>query len=345
MTDRVASPLLTIAIPTWNRAAFLALNLKRLSQEGRNLWGQIEVLVSDNGSSDDTPQVVSQAIAAGMPVRYIKNSENRGSDANIAQCFNLASGKYVLIMGDDDLFVDGALNILLKRLESESYGVVCIRPYGFEVDFNREFPGSRGREHVFRDPGAFLATIGPLMTLISSCAISKQMLPDIDAEDFCGDNLVQVHLVLRAALTSKENIFLDRYLIACKRNNSGGYDFSKVFVTNLCSVFDSYKPFGLSKSAIMAIESRLMLSYYPFYLLRQRMSKSGDLHATLNRFEDRFEGRLLFKYWVRPIIQMPRPLGIIWGAVATVIGRTMNGDLGRGIAFAWHRLLIGARGE
>ena len=345
MTDRLNSPLLTIAIPTWNRAAFLALNLKRLSQEGRNLWGQIEVLVSDNGSSDHTPQVVSQAIAVGMPVRYIKNSENRGSDANIAQCFNLASGKYVLIMGDEDLFVDGALNILLKRLEPESCGVVCLRPYGFEVDFNREFPGARGREHVFRDPGAFLATIGPLMTLISSCAISKQLLPSVDARDFCGDNLVQVHLVLRAALAAKENIFLDRYLIACKRNNSGGYDFSKVFVTNLCAVLDSCKPLGLSKSAIMAIERRLMLSYYPFYLLRQRMSKSGDLHATMKRFEDRFEGRLLFKYWVRPIIQMPRPLGIIWGAVATVIGRTMNGDLGRGIAFAWHRLLIGARGE
>lgn len=345
MNDRKDSPLLTIAIPTWNRAAFLALNLKRLSHEGRNLWDQVEILVSDNWSSDHTGKVVSQAIAAGMPVRYIKNSENRGSDANIAQCFNLALGKYVLIMGDDDFFVDGALNILLKRLEPEICGVVCLRPYGFEVDSNREFPGGRGREQVFRDPGAFLATIGPLMTLISSCAISKQMLPSIDACDFCGENLVQVHLVLRAALAAKENIFLDRYLIACKRNNSGGYDFSRVFVTSLCAVLDSCKPHGLSVIAIMAIESRLMLSYYPFYLLRQRMSKTGDLAATLIRFEERFDGRMLFKYWVRPIIQMPRPLGIIWGAVATVIGRTLNGDLRRGITFAWYRLLVGARGE
>jgi hypothetical protein len=47
MTDSIISPLLTIAIPTWNWAAFLALNLERLSQEALNCWGLVEVLVCD----------------------------------------------------------------------------------------------------------------------------------------------------------------------------------------------------------------------------------------------------------------------------------------------------------
>lgn len=344
MTERLSSPLLTIAIPTWNRAAFLALNLERLSQEGLNSWGLVEVLVSDNASSDGTPRVVSEAVAGGMPVRYIRNAENIGSDANIAQCFNLALGKYVLILGDDDLFVDGALQLLLERLATGAYGVVCLRPYGFESDFRREYPGSAGRERVFRDAGVFLAAIGPLMTLISSCAISKSLLPNVDARQFSGDNLVQVHLVLRAALAARENLFLDRYLIACKRNNSGGYDFSQVFVSNLGAVLDSCKPLGLTESAILAIESRLMHAYYPFYLLRQRLSRSGDLHATLARFEARFHGRFLFKYWLTPIMRLPRPLGILWGGLATLIGRLLNGDLRRGIAFVWNRLVSGGRG-
>lgn len=343
MTDSIISPLLTIAIPTWNRASFLALNLERLSQEGLNTWDLVEVLISDNASTDGTQRVVSEAVAVGMPVRYIRNAENIGSDANIAQCFNLALGKYVLILGDDDLFVDGALQLLLEQLAKGAYGVVCLRPYGFESDFRKEYPGSGGGEKIFRDAGAFLAAIGPLMTLISSCAISKQLLPKVDARQFCGDNLVQVHLVLRAALVARENLFLDRYLIACKRNNSGGYDFSQVFVSNLGAVLDSCKSLGLTESAILAIESRLMLAYYPFYLLRQRLSKSGDLHATLARFEARFHGRLLFKYWLLPIMRLPRPLGIIWGGLATVIGRLLNGDLRRGMAFARNRLFSGGR--
>jgi hypothetical protein len=109
-------------------------------------------------------------------------------------------------------------------------------------------------------------------------------------------------------------------------------------------VLDSCKPLGLKDSAIVAIESRLMLSYYPFYLLRQRLSKSGDLHATLARFEARFHGRFLFKYWLRPIMDLPRPLSILWGGLATTIGRVLNGDLRRGIAFALNRLRNGGRG-
>lgn len=344
MTDNVTSPLLTIAIPTWNRATFLALNLEQLAQELQNFGGTVEVLVSDNASSDGTPQVLADAIAGGMPVRYIRNAENIGSDANIAQCFNLAQGKYVLILGDDDLFVDGALPWLLERLGRNDYGVVCLRPYGFESDFRKEYPGSGGGERFFCDAGTFLATIGPLMTLISSCVINKGLLSKVDARQFCGDNLVQVHLVLRGALAAKENLFVERYLIACKRNNSGGYDFSQVFVSNLGAVLDSCKSLGLTESAILAIERRLMLAYYPFYLLRQRLSNSGDLNATFARFEVRFHGRFLFKYWLAPIMRLPRPLGIFWGGMATLIGRALTGDLRRGIVFAWNRVVSGGRG-
>lgn len=343
MSEVTAPLLLTIAIPTWNRANFLALNLERLSLEAPDVWRRAEILVSDNASTDGTQQLVRDAIASGLPVRYLRNTENIGSDANIAQCFNLARGDFVLILGDDDLFVDGALNALLERLASNEYGVVCMKPYGFEKDFRKEYPGAFGSEKVFENAGLFLAAIGPLMTLISSCAISKRLLPDIDARQFCGDNLVQVHLVLRAALAAKHNLFMDRYLIGCQRNNSGGYDFSQVFVTNLGAVFDSCKPAGLSASAIHGIERRFLLAYYPFYLLRQRISRSGDLDATLARFDRRFRGRFLFSYWVAPILRLPRALGIVWGSMATLIGRVLQGDLRRGIAFAWNRLLHGAR--
>ena len=233
----------------------------------------------------------------------------------------------------------GVLSFLLERLATGIYGVVCLRPYGFESDFRKAYPGTGGRERIFRDAGAFLAAIGPLMTPISSCVINKGLLSQIDARQFCGDNLMQVHLVLRAALAAKENIFVDRYLMACKRSNSGGYDFSKVFVSSLGTVLDSCKSFELTESAIRTIERRVMLACYPLYLLRQHLSKSGDLNATFARFDECFHGRPLFKYWLTPIMRLPRPLGIFWGGMATLIGRALNGDLRRGIAFVWNRVV------
>lgn len=337
-------PLLTIAIPTWNRATLLRLTLEQIHREISGLpVGLVEVLVSDNCSPDDTPAVVEQAVKSGLAVNYTRNQGNIGSDANIAQCFNFAKGEYVHILGDDDLIVDGCLEILLSRLSSSVYGVVCFRPYGFEVDFRKEHPGFGGRERIFDDGGEFLAAIGPHMTLISSCVINRKLLSPLDAQHFCGGSLVQVHLVIRAALASGKNLFIDKYMIACMRNNSGGYDFSTVFVTELGKILDSYCSAGLTKKAVAAIENRLISGYYPFYLLRQLLTGAGDRLETRNRFTRRFTGRLFYYLWLAPVFWLPRPLSVVWGAVITVVGRSACGDFRRGLIFAWNRLAVGRR--
>jgi abequosyltransferase len=184
MTANIISPVLTIAIPTWNRAKYLALTLKQLAQEGCNVWDKVEVLVSDNASPDETPRVVADAVAEGIPVRYVRNAENIGSDCNIAQCFNLAAGQYVMILGDDDILVDGALGLLLKLLQEEEYGVVALRPYGYERDFRREYPGGKGDIQKFSDIGEFVVKLGVFSTLISATVISKKLLAGVDARDF-----------------------------------------------------------------------------------------------------------------------------------------------------------------
>ncbi len=329
------SPLLTIAIPTWNRAAYLALNLEQLHRLVAEISpGLVEILISDNASPDATRDVVDAAIAGGTPIRYLCNAENIGSDANIAQCFNEARGTYVLILGDDDLLIDGSLAMLVALLQRQKFGVVTLRPYGYDQDFRAEHPGGGGRDRVFDSPAAFLAAIGPLMTLISGCVVNKGLMGGVDARQFCGGNLVQVHLVLIAALAAKQNCFLERYLVACKRNNSGGYDFSSVFVTSFAAVLDAHRNAELTPQAIMQIERGFLIGYYPYYLLRQRLARVGDMQGAAKRFEDRFGGRMLFDLWVKPIILLPRPLALAWGAMATLIGRLISGDLRRGLMFA-----------
>ena len=339
MTDDMIPPLLTIAIPTWNRAAYLRQNLDQLAPQLMEVTHPVEILISDNCSSDESPGVVADFIKKGVPIRYIRNTENIGSDCNIAQCFNEAAGQYVLLLGDDDLLVDGLLLWLVERLARQEFGVLCMRPYGFEECFRKEHPGGSGKEVVFEDGGQFLAQIGPLVTLISSCIINKKILDNVDARDFCGGNLVQVHLVIRAALTARQSLFVNRYCIACKRNNSGGYDFSRVFVEELGRIFDRYQSMGLTASAKRAFDTRMLLGYYPFYLFRQRLMQTSDDESTYVRFVARFGERWLFRILLAPILRLPCPLGVIWGGAMTLIGRLATGDFRRGLMFAWHRFV------
>ena len=335
-----ATELLTIAIPTWNRAAYLAQNLAQLHSEMAGLAaGLVEVIVSDNCSDDATPSVVRTAIESGLPVRYVRNESNVGWALNFIQCFDLARGTYVLLLGDDDMFVDGALALLLARLRHAHYGVVCLRPYGFDHDFRKEHPGGVGRERIFQDANEFLVTISHCFTLTSACVINKSVLPTVDSKQFCKGDLAVFHLVLRAALVARENLYIDRYLVASKRQNSFAYEYTEVFVGQLWRILDAHIEWGLSKKAVHTIERDKLLSYYPFYLLDLRARRRGNLSVTFDHFARRFKNRWLFKYWLAPIILLPRPLAIIWGAGTTLVGRVLGGDLRRGIKFAWTRLV------
>lgn len=338
MTNKIYSPLLTIAIPSWNRAAFLRQNLAQLMPQLAGVEHLVEVLISDNCSTDESPDVVNSFIQKQMPIRYIRNATNVGSDHNIAQCFNEASGRYVLILGDDDLLVDGLLPWLVERLAQNDFGVLCMKSYGFDDDFRKEYPGGGGEESRFIDGGKFLVEIGSLVTFISACVINKQLLGNIDARQFCGGNLVQAHLVIRAALLAKESLFVNRYLIACKRNNSGGYEFSRVFVEELGNILNQYQSMGLAPSIKQAFENRMLVGYYPFYLFRQRFRHGSIDDNTQLRFQTSFGDRWIFRILLKPILRLPRPLAVIWGAAATILGRTALGDLRRGIMFAWHRV-------
>lgn len=334
-----SKPLLTVAIPTFNRASFLEQTLSQLREEVlKYSITDLEIVVSDNASPDHTKNVVADELNRGLLVRYIRNEENIGSDANIAQCFNEANGKYVLILGDDDLFVDGRLADLMRQLSFGEYGVVCLKSYGFDEDFRSEYPSSFGRNKVFKSVGSFLALIGPLMTLISGCVINKNLLPDADANDYCGESLVQVHLVIQAAVKSKENLFMGGYLIACKRNNSGGYDFAKVFVENVGKILDSYIGRGLTRVDVLRIERKFIISYFPFYLLKQRFYRQGDINQTYSRFFSRYANRPVFYLWLFPILKAPRWIALAWGAITTFVGRSINGDLVRGVAFSFNKL-------
>lgn len=335
-----SKPILTIAIPTYNRAFFLDRTLGQLHRELLLLDDcYIEILVSDNRSEDHTQEILKKHGASGLKMRVIKNRSNIGSDKNIAQCFNEAIGDYVLILGDDDLIVDGALKRLILKLREKRFGVVCMRSYGFDDDFRKELPLTPSKEIVYEKGEDFLKKISPLMTLISGCVIHRALLENVDANKYCGENLVQVHLVLQAALHAQANLYMHRYMVAVKRNNSGGYDFTKVFVENFGKILDRYVDHGLTQKSIEAIESRMIMSYFPLYLLKQRFDKTTNIQKVYEQFSQRYHARFIFYVYLYPILKFPRALALLVGSLVVLIGRLMNGDLIRGLYFLKNKII------
>ena len=112
-------PLLSICIPTYNRAVFLKRLCESIfTQTDENVLGKLEVCISDNASTDSTGVIVKE-FSSRYPgnITYKINDKNYGAVYNLFQVLKTAKGEYLLCIGDDDIFIDGAISYLTKLIE------------------------------------------------------------------------------------------------------------------------------------------------------------------------------------------------------------------------------------
>lgn len=116
------APLLSVCIPTYNRADFLRQCLDSfVSQTGGAAAGAVEIIVCDNASTDHTREVAAEFCERYECVSYARNDENIGVELNIFGGVARTRGEYAWIFGDDDIIAEGALGKLLSRLSGGGF--------------------------------------------------------------------------------------------------------------------------------------------------------------------------------------------------------------------------------
>jgi glycosyltransferase involved in cell wall biosynthesis len=158
------SKLLTIAIPTFNRAESLDKQLGWIAQAIKGFEDDCEILVSDNCSTDNTHDVVKkwQSILHNITFKYNKNQENLGVLKNVAYCLNGATTKYVWAIGDDDPIQSRAVTYVLTKLKEQP-------------NLSLLFLNFSGRNKLTGEP-------------VHPPTIVGNRWFDIDSEDGCGDS-------------------------------------------------------------------------------------------------------------------------------------------------------------
>lgn len=106
-------PFFTVVIPTFNRAHFLPQVVASVLAQH---FTDFELLVVDDGSTDDTPDVLDQLAAQDSRVTYIrKRNEERSIARNTG--FLLAQGQYVVFHDSDDLMRPEHLASLAEKID------------------------------------------------------------------------------------------------------------------------------------------------------------------------------------------------------------------------------------
>jgi abequosyltransferase len=323
---KIIQPLLTIAIPTYNRATYLDLCLSRVSEELDSLSADqrklVGVYVSNNASTDNTSQVISQYrfMEAGA-FEVVHNEKNIGGEGNVAQCYTFASTPYVWIIGDDDVILPGGLRKVLDVLLPQDIDVLYVNNYWFTDNYT-ERPRSFEIHGILvcKTSVDFARRTNVMLTFISGLIVRS----GIGFENISGvvnnSNLPQLGWVLPLLRDGKCFVVIEDAVIAAKGSNSGGYGLVKVFGNNLVNITDEIlkdKP-----DVARAIQNGTIVNFFPGFVLELRKgnSKFSDKDIAVG-LQEAFGGNWRYYVFLLPLILLPLPLARIYNVLLKVFRR------------------------
>jgi len=110
--------IVSVIIPTYNRSSLLIESLKSVQQQSLH---NLECIIIDDGSTDDTEDIVNSFIEKDARFKYFKRSEEyaKGACGSRNMGFDKSSGKYIQYLDDDDLLSRDKLELQVNNLKEQ----------------------------------------------------------------------------------------------------------------------------------------------------------------------------------------------------------------------------------
>ncbi len=116
------TPLVSIGVPVYNGEKLLAKALSALLEQD---YTNLEIIISNNGSTDDTAKICKEVAKKDRRVRYYHSKVNRGAPWNFNRVVELSKGKYFMWAAHDDLREPTFVSSCVGKLEQWPEAVLC----------------------------------------------------------------------------------------------------------------------------------------------------------------------------------------------------------------------------
>lgn len=298
---------LSICIPTYNRCDLLETTLGRLSDQILNfgLNSKVEIIVSDNCSTDGTQSVVNSYSELG--VKSIRHKANLGPDGNFFSLFEVAEGDYIWVLGDDDSFSDDLIPFILDQIVVHSFDYLYLRKTGDPRIFERvvDVVDVVTAEQL-------LARTGITTTFITSQIIKSTLVKsNLSRAKVFLDGMGYFHIYLDALFQSKICL-ISRYkeIYADTSGNTGGYKFFKVWGERSNDVFkDSYFGTRIDLVDRFRVDVFLYLILPIMFHMRKAKTESFNFSSENARTSmNKYYSGLPYSFFFRLYSYLPWPL-------------------------------------
>lgn len=251
MNKEIKKPILTIGIPTYNRAVYLDKCLDWIYEEIGN-DPNIEIVVSDNCSTDNTESIVRKYKEKYSNLVYHKQAKNEGFSRNLKTVLELASGEYINPHGDDDFFDRGIIHELIKVINlNRDVSVFYAAWTGGNLTMNRGVGIDNYVKHVNG------------ITFITSLIINNKDYMELkDTDKYIYTEINQVYIQLELLKNNPNFCILTGNILKIGSGYAprGGYNLAKEGITNYFDILEGYEKYGLEKQTIKNEKSKFFNS-------------------------------------------------------------------------------------
>lgn len=237
--------ILTIAIPTYNRRKYLGLALNSIFSQYDE---KVEVIVSDNCSTDDTKDFVSKEYPKAI---YYCNERNIGME-NFKRCYDRANGKYIMLLGDDDILLEGAISHILHFLEeNDNLDLIILNHVFFKDNYLEKCERSKSffncdNDFLTSNKKTFMKFAKSQLTFISCIIISKKayLLVDNPQKYLENEYVKFMHTCVEIEATKRDDSRFGVISKICVAQNipstSGNKDMNYIMSTFCVNFYNAY---------------------------------------------------------------------------------------------------------
>ncbi len=190
---------LSICIATFNRGKFLGETLDTILGQ---LTENIELVVVDGASPDNTPEVMAEYLTHYPAIRYYREPENSGIDRDYDKAVGYALGKYCWLMTDDDLLHPGAVGRVLEALDDD-VDLLVVNSEVRNVDLSVVLEPSRidlkqDKKYNIGEAETALAELANSLSFIGCTIVRRDLWMARDRASYYGTLFVHVGVIFQS---------------------------------------------------------------------------------------------------------------------------------------------------
>lgn len=209
----MTAPLLSICIATYNREKFIAETLNSILSQ---LTDDVELLVVDGASTDNTEYIVRNFVILDPRIRYVRLPIKGGVDQDYCKAVELAQGEYCWLFTDDDLLKPGAIAAVITALRDAHELVIVnaeIRDMGLsDVLMSQRIALRNNRMYASNEMNQFFIDALAAITFIGCVVIRRSTWLSREQEPYFGCEFVHIGVIFQKQLPGTALILADPYI-------------------------------------------------------------------------------------------------------------------------------------